>query len=178
MALLLALLAVLLAAAACLVALRTQRHVERLAAALAREWGLRGAAGAGPDEVAAGRPVSPASEQEAWLRRSVEALEQRLREVLARAAQVEAAASARPEAAAPAPSTGPGEAAAPPDARETVRLHLVRLGYDEVALWPAGAPGGFTFEAREQGMPRKGSARVDEEGRVRVRHAGAQRVFP
>ena len=171
MATLLSILALAFAAVACAAAVRTQRTVHRLAKALAREWGLR----TGPSAAAAPRAEGDGAalaEREEWLKRSVEALEQRLREVLSRTAALEGQ-----PAAGPAPRAGARTEAAP-DARERVRRHLEGLGYEEVALLPDQARGGgFVVEARREGMPAKGTARVGPDARVEVRWT-AHRVFP
>ena len=166
----LAVVALACAAAACAAVIRTQVAVHRLAKALAREWGLRvaGAPSALPSE------EQPLAEREEWLRRSVEALEQRLREVLARAADLES--RVRPEAAPPAAPAGRSEPATAP---ERVREHLLALGYEDVAILPPRVSGGaLVFEARREGMPAKGSARLTPDGRVELRWGGMLRTFP
>jgi hypothetical protein len=171
MAEVLAVVALACAAAACAAAIRTQRTVHRLAKALAREWGLR--AGAGPlarheDE------DPPAEHRDASRERSVEALERRLGDVLARVADVERRAA--PAAARPATPPAPAAPSAPSD---RIREHLVALGYEDVAVLPPRAAGGaFVCEARREGMPAKGSARVSSDGRVEVRWGAPLRAFP
>ena len=170
---LLAVLALAFATAACAAAIRTQRTVHRLAKALAREWGLRtgSAAQAAPREDAS----AGAAAREEWLKRSVEALEQRLREVLARTSDLE---RTPPPAPAP-PARDGGQAARAPDAGTRLREHLRALGYEEVALLGVRGPSGaVAFEARREGMPAKGLARVGDEGVVEVRWSAAHRVFP
>lgn len=166
----LAAIAALIAVAA---ALRTARHVQRLARSLAREWGQRGAVGATPVEPEV-RSAAPAREHEAWLRRSVEALEQRLREALERTAALE-----RRSAPGAAPSADGPEGAVEGDPRERVLRHLAEQGFEEVALLGASALGrGQLFEARREGLPVKGRARVGDDGRVELTLAGVSRVFP
>lgn len=173
MATFVSILALAFAAVACAAAVRTQRTVHRLAKALAREWGLR----TGPSTVAAPRAEGDSAalaERDEWLKRSVEALEQRLREVLARTAGLEASAPAGPVARGPAARGEQGG-----DPRERVRRHLETQDYEEVVVLPDQARNGsFTFEARREGMPAKGSARVGADGRVEVRWAAPHRVFP
>ncbi len=180
LALSLAVLGVLLAVLALLLAIRTERHVRRLARALAHEWGLR--TGGGGDPVAPPAERGALSEAQTQLRRSIEDLEQRVFELAARSA------ASSPPAFVPASglrTTGASSAAgAPagqrtPDPRERVRRHLEQLGYEEVVVLPGreGA-GSLIYEAREDGMPRKGGARVAEDGRVTLHPAGALRVFP
>ena len=163
----LALLAVLLAVLALLVALRTERHVRRLALALAREWGLKtGAAGA------QGVPASGSEdgEQAAHVRRSVAALEQQLHEVEERLARVRVSP--------PQPTSARSEAL-PVDAdpRARVSAYLRDLGYADVVVFD-GRGGGYLYEANEQGMPRKGAARVGADGQVTLGAPAAVRVFP
>lgn len=174
MATLLAILALAFAAAASAAAVRTQRTVHRLAKALAREWGLRTGpsstaaprAGEGPDDLAA---------REAWLHRSVGALEQRLREVLARTADLETA----PRAVAAAPAGAARTAVPDAERGASLRRHLEALGYEDVALLPGRGVGGrLPFEARREGMPAKGSATIGSDGQVEVRWAAAHRAFP
>lgn len=176
----LAVLGVLLAVLALLLAIRTERHVRRLAKALAREWGLR--TGAGVDTVAPTAERGALTEAQAQLRRSIEALEQRVFELASRAA------APSPPTAVSAPglrATGASSASAAsagqrdPDARERVRRHLEELGYEEVVVLAGrGAAGSLIYEAREDGMPRKGGARVGEDGRVTLNPARALRIFP
>jgi hypothetical protein len=171
-AILLSVLAFAFAVVACAAAVRTQRTVHRLAKALAREWGLRTGQGAGP--APREKDTAALAEREEWLKRSVEALEQRLREVLSRTAGLEAPRAAGDRAREPARRTEPGE-----EPRERVRRHLEALGYEEVAVLPGpGRGGALTFEARRDGMPAKGTARPGEDGRVEVRWAAPHRVFP
>lgn len=163
----LALLAVLLAVLALLVAWRTERHVRRLALALAREWGLKsGAVGA------EGVPDSGSAdgEQALLVRRSVAALEQQLHEVEERLARAQASALA--------PTLGRREAV-PVDAdpRARVLAYLRDMGYADVVVFE-GRGGGFLYEAHEQGMPRKGAARVGADGQVTLGAPAAVRVFP
>ena len=179
----------LAAVVACAAAIRTRRAVGRLSRALAREWDLRasGAAGArGGDPEQAAR----LAQTEAWLQRSVEALEQRLREVLARTAEAEARLAAPAPLARSAdvrgasPRIPPGDAASPArdvnsNVRERIRERLAADGYEEIVVLPGrNAKGGYTFEARQEGMPAKGAAHVDAEGRLVLRHAGPLRAFP
>jgi hypothetical protein len=166
----LAVVALACAAAACAAVIRTQIAVHRLAKALAREWGLRvaGASSALPSN------EERLAEREEWLKRSVEALEQRLREVLARATDVEA--RVRPAAPVPLAPAGPSAPTSPPD---RVREHLLALGCEDVAILPPRATGGaFVFEARREGMPAKGSARLTPDGRVELRWGEPLRAFP
>lgn len=185
LALSLAVLGVLLAVLALLLAIRTERHVRRLAKALAREWGLR--TGAGVDTVAPTAERGALTEAQAQLRRSIEALEQHVFELAARAAAPSpSAAVSAPAVSAPGMrATGAGSASAAPagqrdpDARERVRRHLEELGYEEVVVLSGrGAAGSLIYEAREEGMPRKGGARVGEDGRVTLHPARALRIFP
>jgi hypothetical protein len=173
MATIVSILALAFAAVACAAAVRTQRTVHRLAKALAREWGLR----TGPNAASAprtGGEGEPLAEREEWLKRSVEALEQRLRELLARTAGLEAQAPAGPTARGPSARVEVGG-----DPRERLRRHLEASGYEDVAVLPGlGRNGSLVFEARREGMPAKGSARVGADGRVEVRWAAPHRVFP
>jgi hypothetical protein len=169
MAGLLAVVALACAAAAVAAAIRTQRTVHRLAKALAREWGLR--LGGAPARTSEEERLA---EREEWLKRSIEALEQRLREALSRAAVLDQRPA--PAVAAPRSAAGPAPAASPP---ERVREHLAALGYEEIAvLSPRAAGGAFPVEARREGMPAKGSARLTPDGRVEVRWGAPLRVFP
>lgn len=164
-------LSVLLAAAALGTSLRTRRHVRRLAKALARQWGLRTGAGAGggsgfsPESAGSTQDVAP-------LRAALQSLEERVREL--------AVQHALAQAPSPARATGSGTAAPGGlEPRERVRAHLIGLGYTEIVLLP-GSVGAtaFLYEAREEGMPRKGSARLGPDGRVLLQPAAAARVFP
>ncbi len=180
LALSLAVLGVLLAVLALLLAIRTERHVRRLAKALAHEWGLR--TGGGGDAVAPPAERGALSESQTQLRRSIEDLEQRVFELAARSAASSPPASvSAPGLRTPGASSARGDPAGPRslDARERVQAHLEELGYDEVVVLPGrqGA-GSLMYEAREDGMPRKGGARVGEDGRVTLHPAGALRVFP
>jgi hypothetical protein len=173
LALTIALLGVLLAVLAIVLAVRTERHVRRLAQALAREWGLRTGSTRGPDEASA----APPPDQAAPSRREVEALEQQLRaleERLLRAAPAVPQASGRT----PSATAARGAPAAGSEPHARVEAHLLALGFEEVVLLPGRAGGTFVYEAREAGMPRKGAARVDAQGAVRLEPAPTQRAFP
>jgi hypothetical protein len=166
-----ALLGVLLAVLAIVLAVRTERHVRRLAQALAREWGLRTGSPRGTHDASAER----APDQAGPSRRQVEALEQQLRaleERLLRATPPVPSPGASRSGAARVPPTPEGE----PRAR--VEAHLAALGFEEVVLLPGRVGGTFVYEAREAGMPRKGAARVDVHGGVRLEPAPTQRAFP
>lgn len=166
----LAVVALACAAAACAAAIRTQRTVHCLAKALAREWGLR--LGGAPSRSSEEERLA---EREEWLKRSIEALEQRLREALSRAADLDA----RPVPAAPAPPAAAGARAAPASPSDRVREHLVALGFEEIAILPARTPGAaLLVEARREGMPAKGSARLTPDGRVELRWGAPLRAFP
>jgi len=188
-------LGVLLAVLALLLAIRTERHVRRLAKALAQEWGLR--TGAGVDTVAPTAERGALTEGQAQLRRSIEALEQRVFELAAHAAApsktpaVSARGISAPglsalgRVASGVGATGAGGASAAPagqrdpDARERVRRHLEELGYEEVVVLSGrGAAGSLIYEAREDGMPRKGGARVGADGQVTLHPARTLRIFP
>jgi hypothetical protein len=169
LALTLALLGVLLAVLALLMSIRTERHLRRLAHALAREWGLR----TGGDDEPAGRAAEPATSdaEVRRLRYALDALEQQVRELAQRAV-----VAPRPT---PPPSEGAPSLPSEPGPQEHVRRHLAALGYEDIVVLPGrGGPGAFLYEAREQGMPRKGGARVDEAGRVELQPARLLRVFP
>lgn len=168
----LALLAVVLAAAALLAALRTERHVRRLARALAREWGIQLEQGEAPRRAA---ELAAGAEELARLRHAVQRLEQQARErELARPSELPDRPAAAP-AAGGAGSAPAGAGAAP---RQRLAEHLRSLGYEDVVVLPGEGPGGaLRYEAREQGLPRKGSARVLADGRVSL-SAAPVRAFP
>lgn len=165
------------ALAALVAALRTRRHVRRLAKALAREWGLR----FGGTSSVAPVPPGPADvERDASLRRSIHGLEQRLQDMLARSADLERAPARRAAALGPEAL----DADAPLEPGELVRQRLAGQGYDDVVLLADVAQprdeGGrrFVFEGRRQGLPVKGRARVDALGRFTFSLAGRHRIFP
>lgn len=173
MTLLLSALAAVAALIAVATALRTGRHVQRLARSLAREWGARSGVSAAPVQPEV-RSAAPSREHEAWLRRSVEALEQRLREALERTATLERRLPATAASSAESPA-----GAVESDPRERVLRHLAAEGFEEVALLGASAlSGGQLFEARRHGLPVKGRARIGDDGRVELTLAGVSRVFP
>jgi hypothetical protein len=167
LALALALVALLLAAWALLSAWRTERHVVRLSRALAREWGL--ATGSDGPEGAA-RPRGDDDEPVAQLRRSVAALEQQLREQAERLAR-----QGRPAPLAIAGAAAPAPRDAEPRAR--VVAHLQGLGYEDVVVFE-GRDGALLYEAREDGMPRKGAARLAADGQVVLGEPARVRAFP
>jgi hypothetical protein len=163
------LLAMLLAGLALAVALRLQRRHRRLARALAREWGLRTGDGrrGGADEAAAQRL---GERDAAELERALEQTQLELRGLVRRLSDLEA----RPRSAAPRSTAG--EALGVP---ERVREHLEALGLEDVTLVTGESASGMVhYEAREAGMPRKGSARVGEDGRVVLAPRAAHRAFP
>jgi len=170
LAITLAVLGVLLAVLALLVAIRTERHVRRLARALAREWGLATGGGSEREARVPDAGADPGAQRE--LQRTVHALEQRVFELAARAA----APSLPPAAQRASAGAKPPERAEP---REQVRRHLEALGYEEVRVLPGRAgEGSLLYEARADGMPMKGGAWVDEDGRVTLKPADVLRAFP
>lgn len=167
----LALLALLLAGVALLVALRTQRHVRRLSRALAREWGIQLERGEAPRRAA---EAAAAAEEQARLRHAVQRLEQQVRELGLAPGPGAAPAPAEPARGA----AQPGPAALGSSPRQRLADHLRSLGYEDVVVLPGEGPGGvLRYEAREQGLPRKGSARVLADGGVSLSSAPL-RAFP
>lgn len=163
------LLAILVAGLALAIAIRLQRHHRRLSRALAREWGLRtGRASRGASDAAA--PASSAERDVAALERELEETELRLRALTQRLSNLES----RPRGAAP---SAPG--AGKPAPAERVRAHLEALGFEQVTLVAReSSPGTLHYEAREHGMPRKGTAHLEPDGRVVLEPGAAHRAFP
>ncbi|MFM8387313.1 MAG: hypothetical protein ACKOCB_10935 [Planctomycetia bacterium] len=173
MSLALAVLASLLALVAVLVAVRTERHVRRLARALAREWGIELERGEAPRKAA---EAAAGAEELARMRHAVQRLEQQVRDLEPARAALQPRAP-DPEAAIRA---GPRLSRAPQDASPSERVvaHLLGLGYEDVVVLPGeGEHGTLRFEAREQGLPRKGRARVLPDGSVSLASAPL-RAFP
>jgi hypothetical protein len=165
--------ACVLAALASVAAWRAHLSMERLlrelAAGRSRRPGARG-----PDEAVREGDGDRPGDAAVALGRRLDALEERLRDLLARVASDEARAVETP-----ARGGGGASAAGSAGDRDRVRRHLISLGFEDVAFLPGRGPGGvLTVEARRDGIPVKGTARVGDEGKIELRLADSLRAFP
>ena len=64
------------------------------------------------------------------------------------------------------------------DLRDIVREGLRQQGYARVTVLDVGAPGKVRVEVERDGVLRKGLARIDERGRVRLDAISSLRIFP
>ena len=161
MAVMLSILALVVAGAACIAAWRAHRASHRLALEMVHLRDRLTAAEAGREKAERrARHAPQTASGDDHLRERIEAVEARLR-----------AAMEREDALA---LHGEGEH----DVRDEIRKHLRRQGYHRIAFLESGADGSVLVEAERHGTTTKGRAEVDSDGRVRLRSVSSVRAFP
>ena len=65
-----------------------------------------------------------------------------------------------------------------PDARQAIRKHMKREGYERVAILDENTDGTLELEAERGGVTTKGRAEILSDGTVRLQSISSVRAFP
>lgn len=147
------------AAAACVAAWRAHRASHRLALEMVQlRDRLTRAEAARDDAEARARHAAPAETVDSHLRERLESVEARLRDALEREVEVDIEDEH--------------------GLREEIGRQLRREGYHRIAFLESGSDGSVLVEAERQGTTAKGRAEIGADGRVRLRSVSSVRAFP
>lgn len=159
MAILLSILALVIASAACVAAWRAHRGAHRLAREMVQLRDRLAQAEAGRAAAEARVDASPvAAPADAHVAERLDAVEARLRAAMEREA------------------AGAGDGVQ--DARDEISRHLRSQGYQRIVFLDTDGEGSVLVEAERHGSTAKARASVDAEGRVRLTSVNSVRAFP